>query len=493
MAQTPRELTPDRDPRHFFGAELRHWRDLRGLSQARLGREVHVSGDEIAKVEKALRWPPPGLAEQCDRTLDTGGVLSRLWPLVERQRLDIREAGTRPGDADAPAQEEKGTASLRASVELPGQQGGEQVAGAGHPGVCTCHTVGESEIENGGECPVHRRHFLRVTGVTLPLTHVAINVQAATSLGDQLTIGESIPADSEGIGSLRSTTVAHRRMDATVAARQLAAPAAEHLRRIAVASRQVAAEERPAAAEALSEAFGFLAWLAWDMDDLGSARRRYGQAVEAAREARNPTLAAYMRGSAAAFAASTGDTSRGLSLAERTGASLGADKPPVAEAWLAAILALAHASAGHEREALVALDRAEDAVGRAGSESAPWPWVFDFGPAKLAAYRLACSVRLNRPRDALSIAPLATARKPNRHAVQHALVLLDHAEAHVQSGEPDEGVHTALRALDIARTQDSERVLRQARQLRDSIGARASSNALADFDDELELLDRAVS
>jgi hypothetical protein len=112
-------------------------------------------------------------------------------------------------------------------------------------------------------------------------------------------------------------------MDATVASRQLAAPATEHLWRIAVACRQVAAEERPAAAEALSEAFGFFAWLAWDMYDLGSARRRYGQAVEAAREARNPTLAAYMRGSAAAFAASTGDTSRGLSLAERTGASLG--------------------------------------------------------------------------------------------------------------------------------------------------------------------------
>jgi hypothetical protein len=483
MAQIPRDLTPDRDPWHFFGAELRHWRDLRGLSQARLGREVHVSGDEVAKVEKAVRWPPPGLAEQCDRVLDTGGVLSRLWPLVERQRLGMRDMDARPGDAD------KG---------LPGQQAGEQMAGAERPRVCTCHTVGESETEDGSECPVHRRRFFRVAGVTLPLTHLAINVHPAISLAghDRLTIGESIPAAAERIGALRSTTVAHRRLDATVSARQLVAPATEHLMRIAVACRQVAPEERPAAAEALSEAFGFLAWLAWDRYDLGSARRGYGQAVEAARGAGNPTLAAYMRGSAAAFAASTGDTARGLSLAERTLVSLSrhrAHKPPVAEAWLAAILARAHANAGHEREALLALDHAEDAGERAAGESAPWPWVFDFGPAKLAAHRLACSVRLNRPRDALSVAPLATARKPNQHAVQHALALLDHAEAHVQSGEPDEGAHTALRALDIARTQDSERVLRHARRLRDAIGTRASSSALADLDDELDLLDGAAS
>jgi hypothetical protein len=154
-----------------------------------------------------------------------------------------------------------------------------------------------------------------------------------------------------------------------------------------------------------------------------------------------------MPGSAAAFAASTRDTSRGLSLAERTGRrSARTSRLSQRRGWRRS--ALAHASAGHEREAQLALDRAEDAVGRAGSESAPWPWYWplgiDFGPSKLAACRLACSARLNRPHDALSIAPLATTRKPNRHAVQHALVLLDHAEAHVQSGEPDEGVHTAI-------------------------------------------------
>jgi hypothetical protein len=61
---------------------------LRNLSQDQLGRLVHVSGDALSKIEKAQRWPPPGLAEACDTALATGGILARLLPLVEGQRRD---------------------------------------------------------------------------------------------------------------------------------------------------------------------------------------------------------------------------------------------------------------------------------------------------------------------------------------------------------------------------------------------------------------------
>jgi hypothetical protein len=58
----------------------------RNLSQAELGRLVHLSGAEIGKVERALRWPPPGMPDACDRALDTGGVLFRLSVLLDRER-----------------------------------------------------------------------------------------------------------------------------------------------------------------------------------------------------------------------------------------------------------------------------------------------------------------------------------------------------------------------------------------------------------------------
>ena len=87
MGQAPRELTPDKSARNFFGSELRHWRTTRDLSQDRLGSLVAYSGDLIGKLEKAERWPTLDLASRCDAVLETGGSLARLWPLVERERL----------------------------------------------------------------------------------------------------------------------------------------------------------------------------------------------------------------------------------------------------------------------------------------------------------------------------------------------------------------------------------------------------------------------
>lgn len=86
MPQAPRKLTPAASTHAFFGAELRHWRQHRHLSQHELGQRVHASGDLICKIEKALRWPPADLAALCDSVLDTGGILTRLLPLVDRER-----------------------------------------------------------------------------------------------------------------------------------------------------------------------------------------------------------------------------------------------------------------------------------------------------------------------------------------------------------------------------------------------------------------------
>lgn len=83
MAQQPRTLKPHETPWHFLGAELRSWREHRGLSQARLAREVHVSAALIAKVEKAERRPAADLVLRCDRTLRTEGALTRLLAFID--------------------------------------------------------------------------------------------------------------------------------------------------------------------------------------------------------------------------------------------------------------------------------------------------------------------------------------------------------------------------------------------------------------------------
>ncbi|MGH3839243.1 MAG: helix-turn-helix domain-containing protein, partial [Pseudonocardiaceae bacterium] len=102
MAQTPRQLTPHASLRHFFGAELRHWRRLANLSHDRLGAQVNYSGAAICKVEKAERAPTAALAKACDQVLGTGGALARLVALIEATAEEAHadrcaDAGSDPG------------------------------------------------------------------------------------------------------------------------------------------------------------------------------------------------------------------------------------------------------------------------------------------------------------------------------------------------------------------------------------------------------------
>jgi transcriptional regulator with XRE-family HTH domain len=86
VAPMPRDLEPSSSLKAYFGWRLRHWRNVRGLTQRQLGERTGDSDDEISKIETAERWPPPGLAERCDQELGTSGELAALWPLVEGQR-----------------------------------------------------------------------------------------------------------------------------------------------------------------------------------------------------------------------------------------------------------------------------------------------------------------------------------------------------------------------------------------------------------------------
>jgi len=86
MGQTARRLTPEVSARQRFGAELRRRRLARGLSQDSLGRLVHVSGDLLAKLEKAQRWPAHDVAARCDAILQAGGALMQMLPAVDTER-----------------------------------------------------------------------------------------------------------------------------------------------------------------------------------------------------------------------------------------------------------------------------------------------------------------------------------------------------------------------------------------------------------------------
>jgi hypothetical protein len=221
------------------------------------------------------------------------------------------------------------------------------------------------------------------------------------------------------------------------------------------------------------------------MHDLGSARRYYDLAIRSAIGSGNGVLTAYMTGSLAAFAAEQGDSGESLSLVASAHQQLGDDRPAIAEAWLSAIAAAAHASVQDERAAMVALDRSEAATERVvADDPPPWPWVFAFDPAKVAAHRLSCAVRLGRfdaaLREARDAGPLLAA--PTKQA---ALWRLDHATAHLLAGQVDRAFTIASEVLESTAAQQSARVVDKARTLRRNYVGMTPPGIVRDFDERL--------
>lgn len=101
VGQTPKVLNPFESARAFFGAELRHWRTQRGLSQAALGRVTHDSAALIGRFEKAERWPSRAAVIRLDEALETAGALARIWDRADQE-------ARRPHDTKSPAEIETG-------------------------------------------------------------------------------------------------------------------------------------------------------------------------------------------------------------------------------------------------------------------------------------------------------------------------------------------------------------------------------------------------
>lgn len=80
----PRELDPSSSIGAYFGSEVRRYRMDSNISQERLGEIINYSGGMVCMVETSRRTPPLDFAERVDAALDTGGALTRLWPLVHR-------------------------------------------------------------------------------------------------------------------------------------------------------------------------------------------------------------------------------------------------------------------------------------------------------------------------------------------------------------------------------------------------------------------------
>lgn len=332
-------------------------------------------------------------------------------------------------------------------------------------------TAAQAARADGTE--VERRNFLAG----------AAAVVTAPSLPSSPKVGRQ---DGSYAATLRLVTTAFRRMDGQTPSRLLTEPLLAHLRLTQSLAAEADGTAKVQLAAVGSEAASFAGWLAWDMGDHGSARTWYGTAIRAARRASNSLLAAYQLGSLAQFEAHAGNSTQALSLIRSARRHLADQCPAVAEAWLAANEALAHAATGDSDAADRALTAAACIVERIAVEDPPpWPWVLNFTPGKVAATRVTCGAWLGRPRWVLAAQDSISSVMTSGHEKQRALLLADLAMAHMAEGRIDGAFALGARALEIGTRYRSGRIVERVRALRRTYSSPTPPKIVREFDDRL--------
>ncbi len=293
--------------------------------------------------------------------------------------------------------------------------------------------------------------------------------------------------DGGQAASLRLATTAFRRLDGTTPSRQLQEPVLAHLRLAqTIASEADNQEARYRLAAVGSEVASLAGWLAWDMGDYGSARTWYGNAIKAARSSGDRLLAAYQLGSLAQFEAHAGNAVQSLNLLNQVRSRLEERPIATATAWLSASETLAHAVAGDARMSDRALAQAAKAAEQVSTEDpAPWPWMFTFNGAKVAAMRLTCGARLGLPEWVRAAQDEAGEAMTSGHEKQRALIMLDLASAHLVSGRFDGAFSLATRALETGVRYRSGRIVERSRALRRSFTSANKPQVVREFDERL--------
>ncbi|MET8503449.1 helix-turn-helix transcriptional regulator [Streptomyces sp. NPDC004787] len=101
MAEARKKKDPPLSPRAIIGAELRHAREKKGVSQEALGELVFVSGSYIGQMEAGTRRIRPEMAVQLDEALGTNGFFERNCKAANKSKYPDHFAEAAEAEAEA--------------------------------------------------------------------------------------------------------------------------------------------------------------------------------------------------------------------------------------------------------------------------------------------------------------------------------------------------------------------------------------------------------
>lgn len=468
MSQAPRQLLPSRSAADYFGAQLRHWRQLRGLSQQQLGRLTLHSGSLICKVEKAERTPPPDLARRCDDVLQTGGALQRLNP---RASVDAQQE--RSAVPAVPCEVGLAWSSdLADTVEVAGQLWRADVER---------RKVVISAAWSAAAFAAPARDWLAAWTEPNPTHAGGRRVGAAEVDVVWSMCGTFANLDHQLGGGHARTTLAHYLSTAV-------------LPMLKGSYSQRTGKQLLAATARLCDIGGFMAF---DCRRPGLAQRYYIQALRLAKDSGDRSIGAHILADMSMQAQYMGDGREALALAragQRTARDCGSS---LSMARCCALEARAHALLGDGGSCGQAMTRAERALTAATDEEPSW--VTFFTSEQLAAEFMYAAGELGRHADVQRFAPAVLASSAG---MQRRLALATATLASSYLPGDGSGNHTAdidqacevLRtAVPVAATLASPRTVNILHAVRAQLRAHRSRPAVEQLDSEMESVLGAAS
>jgi len=321
-----------------------------------------------------------------------------------------------------------------------------------------CHLFGRTPFELGlaqddlEQPDVIRREFLRLGGALVGAA--AIGLPEALEPWERLEAALRQPSrtDVETVRHLEQLTVTFESLDAHASPRTLVRPVAGHLGTItSLLEGTPRSAMRRELLSLAAESAGLLAWLSWD---LGAASREQARAyvrtaLEAAREAGDSALGAYLAGTASVVEHPKDEADGRLRFLEAKpfGFALD-DATPSTRAWLAGLGAEANAILGRSSAAMRALERAREAWDRSpGDVADSRPRAAFFDAARLAGEQGICLARLRRSTEAQAVLNSALAAlDPSQEKSRHRL-LIALGVAHIDQGNVEEACRLGAEAL----------------------------------------------
>jgi tetratricopeptide (TPR) repeat protein len=296
--------------------------------------------------------------------------------------------------------------------------------------------------------------------------------------------------DRQTVSELEHITVSLEGLESQVSPRSLLGPVAGHLNTLATLLQGAL---KPSMQRQLSsiagETAGLAGWLAFDMEDRRAAAAYFRAGIEAAQEANDRALGAYLVGSSCVQPAyRERPQARLRRLQGQTFGFQTFDANPSTRAWLITLEAEAHALAGNERAALIALDAADTAIASAAEEdNSRRPRAAFFSPARLIGERGVALARLQRPQAAQQVLESALASLDPEVIKTRPRLMAALATAHVRQGNIDEACRLGSEALDLAARQQVAPNLQDVRRLRMELEPWRKTRAVRELDDQLAL------